>query len=457
MPLVSPLRPEDPRRLGDYSLTGRLSAGGQGVVFLGVGPSRSPVAVKLLNARLSGGAANHRRVTKEVETVRRVAPFCTARVLDAGIDDDRLYIVSEYVEGLSLQDHVAEHGPRAGGTLDRLAVGTATALAAIHRAGVVHRDFKPGNVLLGDDGPRVIDFGISRLADATPTGGRPVGTPAYLAPEQLRGDPAGPPADMFSWALTMAYAASGRHAFTADTYAGVLARILYGTPDLGPIDGTLRQVVVACLAGDPEDRPTAEEVLSRLLGRAPSPETAPTEIITTVPGAAPRTAAVQDTGHGTVSAADAVNAPPVVLSPPSAGGRVSRRARAFRVTLTLVTALALTGLAVWAVVRETAFSYDGVWSGSARYPAAKRVFPVEITLTAPGRMRWGADLHCRGRLTRTRETGRGLTLRLDRVTGDECYPGTVTITPRSDQQAAFAVVRTGENAPRYSGTLSRAP
>ncbi|MEU4580027.1 serine/threonine-protein kinase [Nonomuraea sp. NPDC023979] len=265
---MSELRADDPRRLGAYRISGRLGQGGQGVVYLGHSGDGTKVAVKLLHASLSADPVVRRRFLAEVEALRRVAPFCTAQLLDADLEGDQPYLVSEYVDGVSLREHVLTAGPRTGGSLHRLAIGTATALVAIHRAGVVHRDFKPGNVLLSLDGPRVIDFGVSRLADGTATTGIiPMGTPAYLAPERIEGLPAGPAADLYAWALTVAYTATGRHAFAGGTHQEVLARILYGRPDLGNLSGRLRGIVDACLARDPADRPGAEEVLGLLLGQ----------------------------------------------------------------------------------------------------------------------------------------------------------------------------------------------
>src|SRR5262249_40280754 len=166
MPETAPLRANDPGRLGSYRLTGRLGEGGQGVVYLGENEEGEQVAVKLLHAQFSGDAKARARFAGELSSAKRVAPFCTARILDADVEGDVPSLVSEFIEGPSLREVVDEQGPRAGSVLQRLAIGTVTALAAIHEAGIVHRDFKPTNVLLAADGPRVIDFGIARALDA---------------------------------------------------------------------------------------------------------------------------------------------------------------------------------------------------------------------------------------------------------------------------------------------------
>ncbi|WP_067174921.1 serine/threonine protein kinase [Microtetraspora niveoalba] len=272
-PDVAPLRPADPVRLGAYDLTGRLGEGGQGVVYLGVGPSGERVAVKWLRSDLAGDPAMRERFLREATSAKRVAPFCTAQVMDTGVEQERPYIVSEYIEGPSLQRRVQTSGPIPGPALHRLAVGTATALAAIHQAGVVHRDLKPANVIMGPDGPRVIDFGIARAVDSAHTlTSQPVGTPSYMSPEQIMGEPAGPPADLFAWGCTIVSAATGRAPFGNDTMPAVINRILNAPPDLGNLGAPLRDVVTACLAKDPRARPTAEQVLLRLLqNSAPGP------------------------------------------------------------------------------------------------------------------------------------------------------------------------------------------
>ncbi|WP_336212987.1 serine/threonine protein kinase [Nonomuraea sp. LPB2021202275-12-8] len=272
MPNITPLRSGDPRTLGGLELVGRLGEGGQGVVYLAADASGGRVAVKWLRPDLSGDEVSIGRFLREVEVAQQVAPFCTAAVLGTGVELDRPFIVSEFIEGPSLQQVVQQEGPRTGSALHRLAIGTATALAAIHQAGIVHRDFKPANVIVGADGPRVIDFGIARALNATSTiSSMPVGTPSYMPPEQVLGHQVGPAADLFSWAGTMVYAASGKPPFGSDTMPAVIHRVLNQPPDVSGLDGPLREVVLACLSKDPAQRPTAEQVIMRLLQRPVPP------------------------------------------------------------------------------------------------------------------------------------------------------------------------------------------
>ncbi len=287
-----PLLPGDPDRIAGYVLSARLGEGGQGAVFLGRDPAGRPVAVKLLHATLLSDAAARERFVRELLAVRRVARFCTAQVLDADTDGDRPYIVSEFVDGPSLHQAVTRTGPRSGAELDRLAVGTATALAAVHGAGIVHCDFKPANVLLAAEGPRVIDFGIARALDMSGTPSQVIGTPAYMAPEQFSRSEIRPAADVFAWGATVAYAANGASPFAADSSPATMYRVLEGTPDLGRLGGPLRDLVAQCLAKSPADRPTARELLLTLTG-APAGGDGPTENLRTGPagrGGATRTA-----------------------------------------------------------------------------------------------------------------------------------------------------------------------
>ncbi|MFC4529975.1 serine/threonine-protein kinase [Sphaerisporangium dianthi] len=257
-----PLPAGEPDHIGPYRLIGSLGQGGQGAVYLGETPDGTRVAIKVLHARLAAESGAHQRFLREVEAARRVAPFSTARVIDADVADDRLFIVSEYVEGASLEQLVRERGPRGHDGLVRLALGTSGALAAIHRAGIVHRDFKPSNILIGSDGPRVVDFGIARVLDnATATSSGVLGTPAYMSPEQVSGERVGPESDIFSWAATMVFAATGRPAFGEDNIAAVFNRIFTKQPDLSALPDSLAQVVGTCLDKRPENRPTASDVM----------------------------------------------------------------------------------------------------------------------------------------------------------------------------------------------------
>ncbi|GLW10247.1 hypothetical protein Misp01_53750 [Microtetraspora sp. NBRC 13810] len=273
MPGPGPLAEGDPREIDDYRLIGVLGEGGQGVVYLGRAPSGRQVAVKVLHGRMAADPKVRERFLREAEVIRRVAAFCTAKVLDTGIVGDRPYMVSEYIQGPSLQDLVAAEGPRAGGALDRIAVTTLTALAAIHRAGIIHRDFKPRNVIMGPEGPVVIDFGIASVPDHTATHSSVMGTPAYLAPEQLNGEEAGPASDVFGWAATMVYAATGHPAFPGDVSAVVMNAVLNRKPDLAGVPDRLRPLLAAALVKRPEDRPAVTDLLDALtrdeVSRAP--------------------------------------------------------------------------------------------------------------------------------------------------------------------------------------------
>ncbi|MDL4772616.1 MULTISPECIES: serine/threonine protein kinase [Thermomonosporaceae] len=274
MPDAHPLRSGDPTQLSGYEILGRLGEGGQGAVFLARRTGQAAdartadhVAIKLLHAGLTGDDSARARFVRELEVAKRVARFCTAQVLDADVAGDQPYIISEYVPGLSLHLVVRHEGPRTGGALERLAISTLTALMAIHQAGIVHRDFKPHNVMMGPDGPRVIDFGVARALGAAGET-QNVGTPAYMAPEHFTGGEVGPATDMFAWGTTMAFAATGRPAFGNDEMASVMHRIITADPDLGDLPSPLRDLVLACLHKEPAERPTAREAQERLVGAA---------------------------------------------------------------------------------------------------------------------------------------------------------------------------------------------
>ncbi|MGW0804625.1 serine/threonine-protein kinase [Nonomuraea sp. NPDC002799] len=278
--MVTPLTPDDPAALGGLRLSGRLGEGGQGVVYLAHTASGEAVAIKLLSA---GDRQTRARLARELDALEGIASFCTARVLDVSTEGARPFVVSEYVDGPSLADRVRERGPLRGGDLERLAVGTATALTAIHAAGIVHRDFKPANVLLGPDGPRVVDFGIARAEGAATLTSGLIGTPAYLAPEQIAGSPASPASDVFSWAASILYAATGTSPFGADTVPAVLHRVLHAEPDLSPLPPRLRGLIGSCLLKDPARRPSAQQLMMSLV----DPNAAPRPPLPGPPGPAP--------------------------------------------------------------------------------------------------------------------------------------------------------------------------
>src|SRR5690349_19161965 len=260
-----PLEPGDPVRLGRFELLGRLGEGGQGIVYLGrgPGPGEERVAVKVL--RSTADAEVLERLARELDAIHQVQPFVTAGVIEASAEGDRRYVVSEFIDGPSLQERVDEQGPLSEGDLQRLAVGTATALTAIHGAGVVHRDFKPANVLLGPDGPRVVDFRIARLTDAATITSGPIRTPSHVAPEQLAGQRPTSAVDIFAWAVTLIYAATGQVAFGADSVPAVMHRIMYEEPDVSGLPPSLRTIVLECLDKDPDRRPSARDLLLRLV------------------------------------------------------------------------------------------------------------------------------------------------------------------------------------------------
>ena len=265
MPEMLALRDSDPREVGVYRLLGRLGEGGQGVVFLAEGPTGSSAAVKLLPPTTDPQVRS--RFLKEVAAAQRVARFCTAQVLDAGIFERRPFIVSEYVSGPSLVEVVEQLGPRGGAALERIAVATLTALGAVHAAGMVHRDFKPGNVLLGPDGPVVIDFGLAAVPGMTTvfSGEVAVGTPAFMAPEQLAGTRVTAAADMWSWAVTMVFAGTGELPFKGDSLTATAFAILHSEPKVGRLPEPLEWLVHRCLNKDPAARPSARDVLGELV------------------------------------------------------------------------------------------------------------------------------------------------------------------------------------------------
>jgi Protein kinase domain len=265
--VVDALQPGDPQWVGRYRLLRRLGTGGMGRVYLGQSPGGRLVAVKLIRPELADDPGFRRRFADEVNAARRVSGIFTAPVVDADPDGVQPWLVTAYVAGPSLADAVEAQGPMPVESVLTLAAGLAEGLGAVHAAGVVHRDLKPSNVLLASDGPRIIDFGISRATDSawlTNAGGVVVGSPGFMSPEQAEGRYVGPPTDIFSLGGVLAYAATGLAPFGAGPASALLYRVVYGTAATGHVPPPLRRLVERCLAKNPADRPSTEELLAEL-------------------------------------------------------------------------------------------------------------------------------------------------------------------------------------------------
>ena len=259
-------QPREHARLGEYRLVQRLGEGGMGVVHLALDRHGRAVAVKVLRQHIAHDPDARARLTREVRTLGRIQSPRVAPIIDADVDGPTPYIVTRYVPGPSLDDHVTERGLLAPAELHRVASGLAEALDAIHSAGVVHRDVKPGNVLLVDGDPVLIDFGIAHVADdirLTMTG-LVMGTPGYLAPEVVGGDDVTPATDWWGWAATTAFAASGTPPFGTGPMSAVLARVTAGDPDLEAVDPRIEPLLYAALSPNPGERPHHDEVVAAL-------------------------------------------------------------------------------------------------------------------------------------------------------------------------------------------------
>ncbi|WEV26101.1 serine/threonine-protein kinase [Streptomyces sp. 71268] len=267
-----PLEPDDPRRIGAYRLLRRLGSGGMGRVYLGRSAGGRTVAVKLVHPHFATDAQFRARFRREVEAARRVGGAWTAPVLDADPEAAVPWVATGYVAGPSLTQAVEELGALPVSCVRALGASLAEALVAVHGLGLVHRDVKPSNVLLALDGPRLIDFGITRAIDGTASltsTGVSIGSPGYMSPEQILGQGASAAADVFSLGAVLAYAATGRPPFPGDSSAALLYRVVHEQPELGAsLAGELRAIVADCLAKDPTDRPTPAELVRRLTADA---------------------------------------------------------------------------------------------------------------------------------------------------------------------------------------------
>jgi hypothetical protein len=378
----------EPQRLGPYRLLERIGEGGMGVVHLAVTPTGTLVAVKALRPWLVGGHDGRARFGREVGALRRVRGPRIAEIIDADVEGDPPYVVTRYVRGPSVDRAVADHGPLRFAALSGLSAGLAEALASVHNVGVVHRDVKPGNVILSEGGPILIDFGLARAVDETKltATGLVIGTPGYLAPETVDGAPPSTATDVHGWAATVAFAATGRPPFGTGPDAVVLDRIRRGQHDLSGVPPDLAAILHRALAVEPDRRPTVEELHIRLnsaRGDAtavilPPPVTAaaarsaPPTRVDGAPVAARSAPAVSDRRPDAAPVRPApTTAPPLPIRGPIPPGRT----RVVRTWPARIAVIAI-GLAILATI------------GLAPYLGALVLFVVILVSRATWRLRW---------------------------------------------------------------------
>ncbi|WP_338675500.1 serine/threonine-protein kinase [Streptomyces sp. SCSIO 30461] len=260
------LRREDPRVVGSFRLHRRLGAGGMGVVYLGSDRRGQRVALKVIRPDLAEDQEFRSRFAREVSAARRIRGGCTARLVAADLEADRPWFATQYVPGPSLHDKVAEDGTLSAAETAAIGAALSEGLVAVHEAGVVHRDLKPSNILLSPKGPRIIDFGIAWATGASTLThvGTAVGSPGFLAPEQVRGAAVTPATDVFSLGATLAYAATGDSPFGQGSSEVMLYRVVHEEPQLAGVPDALAPLLRACLAKDPENRPSTLQLSMRL-------------------------------------------------------------------------------------------------------------------------------------------------------------------------------------------------
>lgn len=287
--ILRPSAAGDPRTVGPFRIVGRIGSGGMGVVHAGLAPDGQRAAVKVIQAEYAGDPSFRARFAREVKLMRRVEGPCLVPLLDADANAEQPWLATPFVPGPTLSAYLRQSGPLSGVQLHALAAGVAGALAAVHAAGIVHRDLKPGNVILAPDGPRVLDFGIAHALDETAITrtGSLTGTPGWSSPEQYRGEPGGPAADVFAWGALVAQAATGRHPFGTGAPDVMAYRIVAEEPDLAGVPEELLPHVTAALAKDPAERPASArlaEHVGALFAADPTvaagavPERAPTVV-----------------------------------------------------------------------------------------------------------------------------------------------------------------------------------
>jgi eukaryotic-like serine/threonine-protein kinase len=434
MPYVTPLRPDDPRRVGRYRLAGRIagepadpdSAGS----FLSRLPDGAAVAVTLLGRTWAPDAASRDRFAAEARAARRVAPFCTARILDAGFDADQPYLVSEFIEGPSLTEVVKNEGPVEGPVLAAMAIGAATGLASIHQAGLVHGDFGPDHLVLGADGPRVVHFSI---------------TPPY--------GPATPSADLLAWAQTIMFAASGGGSRPVDPAS---------------LPEPLGSVMSACLSGDPISRPQARALVTALLGQD-NPAAGLLAEGTRRARAAARSAVgiaaratPEEPARSTsrrvawIAGCTACVAAIAVAATLIVTNRVSQHGPARPSSSARASTAAQTASASPSVTLTIPAALAGTWTGTVRQTSPTLSVTVQIQLAA-GASTGTVDyqqLGCSGRLLLVSAKGGTYTLEQGITKGQQrCDNGVVMLTPQAKSGLLFKFRRS--DAPSPSGVLAK--
>ncbi|MEV5982964.1 serine/threonine-protein kinase [Streptomyces sp. NPDC052114] len=397
----APLSADDPREIGGYRLHARLGAGGMGVVYLAHTPGGRPIALKAVRDEFAADPEFRSRFAHEVASARSIHGLFTAQVVDSGVDAPTPWLATAYVPGLSLQEVVGRHGPLPVRTVLLLVAGIAEALQAIHRAGVVHRDLKPANVLIAGDGPRVIDFGIARAADATGlTGtGLRIGTAAYMAPEQAQGLAVTPATDVFALGAVAAYVAGGALPFGGGPESAALYRVVHEEPDLSRVPHELHELIGRCLAKRPWDRPAPADLIAAAhahpaMGAHPEfaegwlPRGVSSEIATRDAPGDPHQGPGPVSGAGatervhaqpTVAAAPATRRAPATGRAPDGEGRTGpaprrRRLRRTVVALAVVTAVlaALGGAAYYVLDRRHDAARDSSDASRRPHPPSDR-------------------------------------------------------------------------------------
>lgn len=389
--MTEELETSDPESVGPYRLLQRLGTGGMGQVYLARSPGGRLVAVKVIRPELAAERGFRARFAREVAAARTVSGVFTAPVIDADPDGATPWLATGYVAGPSLADAVESRGPLSAEFVLALAAGLAEGLQAIHAAGVVHRDLKPSNVLLADDGPRVIDFGISRAVEAsmlTQTG-TVMGSPGFLSPEQAEGNMVGPPGDVFSLGAVLAFAATGEGPFGTGPAAALIYRVVNSEPNLSRVPPQLQPLVRRCLAKRPGERPTTGDLLAYLGDSRAGQPTAgwlPASLAAAAPGAAGLSAAPDAAGRE-YFAPTQTRATPTPARPPADVGvptepsglarRPMRQGNRRRIALAAAATVALSGAAAGITI-----AVAGVGHATARPSASPLPASVRTSTTA---------------------------------------------------------------------------